>query len=783
MLDYDAAEDVSHGHGGGGRSDASERLQSLIAETLRFLVTATVGVGIGVMGYAISTATRALIAQHVQLLDSLMTRDSPITAFVATLSFSLVFTGLAALCVSHGSWHVMGSGVGKLNAFLSGVSSARSLTLRTLLFKVVGLVCSVASGMKLGMEGPFIHLGAMMGLHISHLLLGLFRIVLPPLGLPRHLLRAISGVKDERVFISGGAAAGFSVAFNAPIAGLLYVQDGASAYWNGEYTFRSFICTMVAVTTLNLCYVHSSGSLPSRGLIDLEDQPPTTIYLAEFWGFALLGVMGGLLGALFTGVNLACEKRRLFYLGHKRFVRLVDALVCSAGAVLLSFSLPFLFPCVASSGQCASALRCLRFQCGPAQFSPLSTLFFTVPEEGIRLLFDRQFTASGDALDVGVLSVFCVAYFLLAALSYGSAVPGGLFIPSIVIGATYGRIVGILTSAFVLPSASSGISVNPGVYAVLGAASMLGGVTRMTLPISVMMIEITSDAQFLIPIMLVVLLAKVVADQCVGALYSEHLRMEGLLMTFGDRIPRTLRSLKAREMMNRGGVVQVAVLETRERLSRILSATTHNAFPVVDLDSRLRRERRSARSRAALSALQRSHSDVREGEETAVDPVFLGLIQRRHLLLALHSQPRSRSAQTSAEVVDSADSRPRTPGTELGSPALAPQPALAALPSFSSLWPSFPFSSSSSSASAPPSALSLPPSSSSVSLPPPLLDLSVYVDEGAYIVGEEMSARRVWALFRSLGMRHLVVLSKRHQPVGMITRRDAIMHAVADIER
>jgi len=49
------------------------------------------------------------------------------------------------------------------------------------------------------------------------------------------------------------------------------------------------------------------------------------------------------------------------------------------------------------------------------------------------------------------------------------------------------------------------LSINPGVYAVLGAASMLGGMTRMTLPISVMMIEITSDAQFLIPVSFLIL--------------------------------------------------------------------------------------------------------------------------------------------------------------------------------------------------------------------------------------------------------------------------------------
>ena len=60
------------------------------------------------------------------------------------------------------------------------------------------------------------------------------------------------------------------------------------------------------------------------------------------------------------------------------------------------------------------------------------------------------------------------------------------------------------------------------------------------------------------------------------------------------------------------------------------------------------------------------------------------------------------------------------------------------------------------------------------------VNLHPYVDAGVYMVSEETTARRVWSLFRSLGMRHIVVVDTRHLPVGMITRRDLIMHAVAD---
>jgi len=61
-----------------------------------------------------------------------------------------------------------------------------------------------------------------------------------------------------------------------------------------------------------------------------------------------------------------------------------------------------------------------------------------------------------------------------------------------------------------------------------------------------------------------------------------------------------------------------------------------------------------------------------------------------------------------------------------------------------------------------------------------LLHLARYVDEGAYMVSEETPARRVWSMFRSLGMRTIVVVDKAHQPVGIIARQQLVAYALAD---
>src|SRR6185312_7515870 len=99
---------------------------------------------------------------------------------------------------------------------LSGMYSSRFLTLRTLFCKVFGLILTVSANIKQGMEGPFIHIGAMIGLHVSRVCIFICNLVGSTCGIGKYT-SIVSGVVDERMFISSGAAAGFSVAFNAPI--------------------------------------------------------------------------------------------------------------------------------------------------------------------------------------------------------------------------------------------------------------------------------------------------------------------------------------------------------------------------------------------------------------------------------------------------------------------------------------------------------------------------------------------------------------------------------------
>ncbi len=89
-------------------------------------------------------------------------------------------------------------------------------------------------------------------------------------------------------------------------------------------------------------------------------------------------------------------------------------------------------------------------------------------------------------------------------LSYGLSVPTGLFVPSILTGAAYGRLVGIFVADM-----HPAHNIDEGTYALLGAASFLGGCMRLTVCTCVMLLELTNNLALLPLVMMVLLVAKV----------------------------------------------------------------------------------------------------------------------------------------------------------------------------------------------------------------------------------------------------------------------------------
>lgn len=122
---------------------------------------------------------------------------------------------------------------------------------------------------------------------------------------------------------------------------------------------------------------------------------------------------------------------------------------------------------------------------------------------------------------IALLLVTAFAKTLLTAVTFGASLPAGIFLPSLAIGACVGRAVGLLMhllqrahpSAWLFASCpADGACISPPVYAVVGAASALGGVTRMTISLVVILFELTGAIDLVLQIMLAVMVSKFTAD-------------------------------------------------------------------------------------------------------------------------------------------------------------------------------------------------------------------------------------------------------------------------------
>jgi chloride channel 7 len=140
----------------------------------------------------------------------------------------------------------------------------------------------------------------------------------------------------------------------------------------------------------------------------------------------------------------------------------------------------------------------VTFQCKKGYYNQLASLYFTSGDQAMRQLFHfREVDGSGSStFTTGPLLLFFIPYFLLASITSGVLAPAGLFVPTLLSGAAFGRLIGhwlnLLFPGYVADS---------GTYALIGAAAVLGGMARMTIAGCVIVLEACGNITYLLPLM------------------------------------------------------------------------------------------------------------------------------------------------------------------------------------------------------------------------------------------------------------------------------------------
>jgi len=177
------------------------------------------------------------------------------------------------------------------------------------------------------------------------------------------------------------------------------------------------------------------------------------------------------------------------------------------------------------------------------------------------------------------LGAFLVYYFLFAAWCAGGiALASGFVVPMITVGAVYGRIIGKVMLLFTPPSVYN----TPGIYALLGSAAFFAGVSRLSVSLTIIMIELSGDVLLAFPLMVSIMVAKNLADLIVHPLYHEQLALKGV--PYLDRPTHELASMRVSDVMTKT-VVVLREVESIARIDHLLSKHDYSSFPIVGDDN------------------------------------------------------------------------------------------------------------------------------------------------------------------------------------------------------
>ncbi|CAD7938341.1 unnamed protein product [Amoebophrya sp. A25] len=402
---------------------------------------------------------------------------------------------LTAILVKNVAPAAKGSGIPEIKTILGGFHMPAVLSGPTLGIKCIGLCLVVAAGMSLGKEGPLVHVSCCWAMLCSSLL-------------PLSFSESHAKVRE---LLSAGAAAGVSVAFGAPLGGVLFSFEEVSTFFPNRTCSRAFFAAVVAALSLQWFDPTGTGKLTMFQVTDSKG-----IAFVEYIAFAVLGVIGGCVGALFVALNGRLTVIRTSDRWRSNIPIELEVAFIALFTVVLNALNPFMVP-LATNVIHRLFAPCSDFLSNESNIIDLRDDLNLCDVENASPTFSYEVA----------FALFCAAIFRFAQVivTFGTGIPAGLFVPSLFCGACIGRMMGMAlwhVNTIVMPE---NVFIDPGVYAMIGAAAVLGGVCRVTISLVVIMFELTGALEHIVPFMLAVQIAKWTGDLFTEGIYDLHIRL------------------------------------------------------------------------------------------------------------------------------------------------------------------------------------------------------------------------------------------------------------------
>ncbi|GAA5986200.1 hypothetical protein JCM10908_006453 [Rhodotorula pacifica] len=459
--------------------------------------------------------------------------------WVVYVAFAGLFAFVCAFIVKSFAPYAAGSGISEIKCILAGFIINGYLSFATLSIKSITLPIAIASGLSVGKEGPSVHVASAIG----HVVASRFS-------------RFKRSQAKMREIVTAASATGVAVAFGSPIGGVLFSLEEMTINWPIKTMWRSFFCALVANVVLSAMNPFRTGKI-----VLFQVRFDRDWHFFELGFFVLIGIFGGLYGAFVIKFNLQVAAfRRKHLAAHAISEAVILALLTAA----VGFTNRF-----------------LRIDMNEM----LNILFQECDGEGD---YENLCQTWAQWRMVNSLLLATVIRTGLVVISYGCKVPAGIFVPSMAVGATFGRMIGILVKALYRAHPTWSLfaacdpdkpCITPGTYAFMGAAAGLAGITRITVTVVVIMFELTGALTYILPTMIVVLVTKAVSDQFGGGgIADQMIKFNGYPLlenhdhAYGVPVSTVMRK-------------DVLCLPSQgmklDALQRLLATTKYQGFPVT----------------------------------------------------------------------------------------------------------------------------------------------------------------------------------------------------------
>jgi CIC family chloride channel protein len=326
-----------------------------------------------------------------------------------------------------------------------------------------------------------------------------------------------------RTLVGCGAAAGIAATFNAPIAGSMFALEVILGDF-GLATFSPIVISSVVATAVSRAYLGDTPAfiVPVYELVSAWELP---MYL-------VLGIFCAVVGVFFTKILYRIED---LFDGIK-FPEYLKGLV---GGLILGVA-SLVFPQILGVGYGAIDMALMQ------------------------------------QMAWWLLAVLVLVKILATSVTIGSGGSGGIFAPSLFLGAMAGGFFGIVVHQL-FPN----ITASPGAYSIVGMGAVVSATTHGPLAAILILFEMTGSYKIILPVMLACIIATIASGQLLrDSIYTLKLARRGVDIKAGKEV-NVLKSMFVKDVMNTNVETMPEALPLGKMAQRI-SKSKFNSFPVLD---------------------------------------------------------------------------------------------------------------------------------------------------------------------------------------------------------